>query len=121
MTQLETALTNILGYFPYYMRPPFLSYNQLVLDVMYELEYVVIYGDVNTKDWEYQSPELINTAKQFLIDGLDVGGTIIEAHDQEAYTNGELIDFMIATIQDRGLRSKDFLTQNPLSPSSILF
>jgi peptidoglycan/xylan/chitin deacetylase (PgdA/CDA1 family) len=105
MTQLETALTNILGYFPYYMRPPFLSVNAGALATLRELEYNVVIGDLNTEDWSYQSAAGIEVAKQKLVTGLDAGGTIIEAHDQEEWTHGVLIDFMIATIVQRGLTS----------------
>ncbi|KAF2273520.1 glycoside hydrolase/deacetylase [Westerdykella ornata] len=103
MTQLEEALVNILGYMPTYMRPPFLSYNQAVLDVMRDLQYVVIIGDLNTRDWAYQSATEIENAKQLFVTGLDQGFTIVEAHDQEEWTHGVLIDFMIQTVQQRGL------------------
>ncbi|KAF2794231.1 carbohydrate-binding module family 18 protein [Melanomma pulvis-pyrius CBS 109.77] len=105
MTMLEDALMNILGYFPYYMRPPFLSVNQQALSVLGDLEYNVVIGDLNTKDWDYQSQLGINTAKQLFVDGLNQGYTIVEAHDQEAWTHGELIDFMISTVQNRSIKT----------------
>lgn len=106
MTLLEDALVNILGYFPYYMRPPFLSVNAQALSVLGDLEYNVIIGDLNTKDWDYQTASGIQIAKQLFVDGLDKGYTIVEAHDQEPYSHGELIDFMIATVQNRSIKSK---------------
>ena len=106
MTLLEEALMNILGYFPYYMRPPFLSINQQALSVLGELEYNVIIGDLNTRDWEFQSASQIGIAKQLFVDGLDRGDTIVESHDQEAFTHGELIDFMISTVQNRSIKSQ---------------
>lgn len=106
MLLLEEALVNILGYFPYYMRPPFLSVNAVALQALKELQYHVIIGDLNTKDWQYQSESGIETAKKLFTDGLDLGRTIIEAHEQEEWTHGVLIDFMIQTIQARGLKSE---------------
>ncbi|KAH9203657.1 polysaccharide deacetylase [Leptodontidium sp. 2 PMI_412] len=103
MTQLEEALVNILGYFPYYMRPPFLAYNAQVLDTMRDLEYVVIIGDLNTKDWQYQSADLIVNAEQLFLNGLAAGGSIAEAHDPDYYTATDLIDFMIGTVQNRSI------------------
>ncbi|RII05573.1 carbohydrate-binding module family 18 protein [Alternaria sp. MG1] len=105
MTLLEEAMMNILGYFPYYMRPPFLSLNANALSVLKDLEYHVIIGDLNTKDWEYQSETGINTAKQLFIDGLDQGYTIVEAHDQEVWTHDELINYMISVVQSRGIKT----------------
>ncbi|KAL1798038.1 hypothetical protein ACET3X_004644 [Alternaria dauci] len=105
MVLLEEAMTNILGYFPYYMRPPFLSVNANALSVLKELEYHVIIGDLNTKDWEYQTETAIETAKKLFIDGLDMGRTIVEAHEQEVWTQGVLIDYMISVVQSRGLKT----------------
>ena len=115
MFLLEEALVNILGYFPYYMRPPFLSVNAVALQALKELQYHVIIGDLNTKDWQYQSESGIETAKKLFTDGLDIGRTIVEAHDQEDWTHGVLIDFMIQTIQARGLKSKGQI--NPMEIS----
>ena len=109
---LEEALVNILGYFPYYMRPPFLSVNQQALSVLAELEYNVVIGDLNTRDWDFQTETGIETAKQLFVAGLDQGNTIVEAHDQEAWTHDDLINFMISTIQTRGIKSKSILTPN---------
>jgi peptidoglycan/xylan/chitin deacetylase (PgdA/CDA1 family) len=114
MTQLEDALMNIVGFFPYYMRPPFLSINAQALDVLRQLEYNVVIGDLNTEDWNYQSASKINVAKQKFITGLDSGGTIIEAHDQEPYTHDVLMDFMIQTIVQRGLRSTSSRISHPI-------
>lgn len=106
MTLLEDAMMNILGYFPYYMRPPFLSVNANALQVLKELQYHVIIGDLNTKDWEYQSPSGIEQAKKLFTDGLDMGYTIVEAHEQEPYSHDILIDHMIKIVKDRGLKSE---------------
>lgn len=105
MTQLEDALKTILGYFPRYMRPPYLSVNSQALTTLGQLGYVVIYGDLNTKDYLYQTPDTIGTAKQRFVDGLNAGQSIVEAHDPLELTARDLVDFMIETIVSRGLRT----------------
>ena len=106
MTRLEDAMLDILGFFPYYMRPPLLSVNTQALRVLQELEYHVIIGDLNTKDWKYQAKETVGEAKQLFIQGLEKGYSIVEAHDQELWTQGELIDYMIGVVRERGVKSK---------------
>lgn len=106
MLLLEEAMVNILGYFPYYMRPPFLSVNANSLQVLKDLDYHVIIGDLNTKDWEYQTESGIEVAKKLFTDGLDMGYTIVESHDQEVWTHGVLIDYMIEVVRNRGLKSE---------------
>ncbi|KAL5418594.1 hypothetical protein PMIN04_007295 [Paraphaeosphaeria minitans] len=105
MILLEEAMVNILGYFPYYMRPPFLSVNAQALSVLKELRYHVIIGDLNTKDWEYQTQAGIEIAKKLFVDGLDLGHTIVESHEQEVWSHGVLIDYMIKIVKDRGLKT----------------
>ncbi|KAI4937304.1 uncharacterized protein J4E92_002034 [Alternaria infectoria] len=104
MIKLEDAMMDILGFFPYYMRPPLLSVNSQALSVLKELEYHVIIGDLNTKDWKYQAKDTVGEAKQLFVEGLEKGYSIVEAHDQELWTQGELIDYMIAVVQERGIR-----------------
>lgn len=118
MLLLEEAMVNILGYFPYYMRPPFLSVNAQALSVLKELEYHVIIGDLNTKDWEYQTQAGIEIAKKLFVDGLDMGYTIVESHEQEIWSQGVLIDYMIKIVKDRGLKSRS--SDPPLDHAHIL-
>ncbi|KAI4695854.1 uncharacterized protein J4E88_000024 [Alternaria novae-zelandiae] len=114
MTLLEDSMLDILGFFPYYMRPPLLSVNSQALDVLKELEYHVIIGDLNTKDWKYQAKDTVGEAKQLFVEGLEKGYSIVEAHDQEEWTQGELIDYMIGVVRERGIKSEPILT-HPLS------
>jgi len=88
------------------MRPPLLSVNSQALGVLKELEYHVIIGDLNTKDWKYQAKETVGEAKRLFVEGLERGYSIVEAHDQELWTQGELIDYMIAVVRERGIKSK---------------
>ncbi|KAH6876269.1 hypothetical protein BKA58DRAFT_419603, partial [Alternaria rosae] len=104
MTFLEDAMTNMLGFFPYYMRPPFLAANSQALGVLKELEYHVIISDLNTKDWKYQSADTIREAKEMFDQGLERGYSIVEAHDQAEWTQGELIDYMIKVVRKRSIK-----------------
>jgi peptidoglycan/xylan/chitin deacetylase (PgdA/CDA1 family) len=110
MTRLENAMMNILGFFPYYMRPPFLSVTSEALAVLQELEYHVIIGDLNTKDWKYQSADTIVEAKKLFDLGLERGYSIVEGHDQLEWTQGELIDHMIKVVKDTSIKSKAHLS-----------
>jgi len=116
MTLLEDAMTNMLGFFPYYMRPPFLAANSQALAVLKELEYHVIIGDLNTKDWKYQSADTIGEAKKLFDLGLERGYSIVEAHDQEEWTQGELIDYMIGVVRERGIKSESARPYPPYQP-----
>jgi peptidoglycan/xylan/chitin deacetylase (PgdA/CDA1 family) len=121
MTRLEDAMTNILGYFPYYMRPPFLSVNSQALAVLKDLEYHVIIGDLNTKDWKYQSESTIGEAKKLFDLGLEKGYSIVEAHDQIFWTQGELIDYMIKVVTEKSIKSKNPIPRSaPFFPSRSL-
>ncbi|KAH8653566.1 hypothetical protein BX600DRAFT_471181 [Xylariales sp. PMI_506] len=105
MTRLEDALVNILGYFPYYMRFPYLEYGTTALAIMAQLEYHVIDLDINTQDWLYNTVETEPTSEQQYTDGLNEGGTISLSHDPEPLTGMLLVDYMINEITSRGLQS----------------
>lgn len=98
MTQLEDALMTIMGKFPYYMRPPFLGRNASVLQTMADLEYVVIIGNLNTRDWAYQSETAIEQSKTLFVNGWTAGGSIAELHDPEPFTASVLVDFVLEYI-----------------------
>jgi peptidoglycan/xylan/chitin deacetylase (PgdA/CDA1 family) len=51
MTQLETALLDIIGKYPTYMRPPYLDIDAKTLTVLGTLGYSVIMNDLNPQDW----------------------------------------------------------------------
>ncbi|KAF7548498.1 hypothetical protein G7Z17_g7003 [Cylindrodendrum hubeiense] len=105
MTQLESAFLDILGYFPTYMRPPFFSYNDQVLQTVGSLGYHVIIADIDTLDWENDSPEAIGESIRLFTEDLDAGGSIALAHDVHEQTVLTLAPAMIAAIQERGLQA----------------
>src|SRR5690348_12045946 len=100
MTQLESALVDIVGSFPTYMRPPYFSTNDAVLQTMADLGYHVIQADIDTQDWANDSPDAIQTSVELFNQDLDAGGSIVLAHDVHAETANTLVPAMIAAIQD---------------------
>ena len=104
MRLLESALVQILGYYPTYMRPPYFSTNDLVLRTMGELGYHVVNADIDTLDWANNSEDGIQTSVQRFRDGLDAGGSISLSHDVQQWTANVLVQAMIDEVQNRGLR-----------------
>ena len=103
MTQLEDALLGILGYFPQYMRPPYFSYNDAVLSTLGGLGYHVIQADIDTLDWQYNSPSTIGTSATIYQNGLNAGGTISLSHDPLPDTVHTLVQQMINDIKAKGV------------------
>jgi peptidoglycan/xylan/chitin deacetylase (PgdA/CDA1 family) len=106
MTQLEEALVTILGYFPQYMRPPYFSTNAEVLQTLGGLGYHVIQADIDTLDYENDSPALIQNAYNNFVSGLDDGGSIELSHDVYQNTVETLVQEMIDQVRSQGLNRK---------------
>ena len=104
MNLLESALLQILGYYPTYMRPPYFSTNDLVLQTMGELGYHVVNAGIDTLDWANDSEGAIQTSVQRFIDGLNAGGSIELSHDVHQWTANVLVQAMIDEIKNRGLK-----------------
>lgn len=102
MTQLETALLGIIGRFPQYMRPPFFAVNDQVLSTMGTLGYHVINADVDTLDWQNNSPGAIQTAVNNFNAGLNAGGSISLSHDPLENTVATLAQAMIDSVKNSG-------------------
>lgn len=106
MTKLEDALKAILGYFPFYMRAPYLGYNTLALSTLGALKYVVVDSDINAQDWLYNTPATVSTANAQFLSGLNAGGGLTELHDVQQTTNSDVVPYIIALLQSRGLTCK---------------
>lgn len=104
MQLLESALRQIIGYYPTYMRSPYFSANGLVLSIMAELGYKVVHADIDTLDWANNSPSTIQNSVQRFRNGLDNGGSIALAHDVHETTARVLTQAMIDEVRARGLR-----------------
>ncbi|KAI9882009.1 MAG: hypothetical protein M1823_006267, partial [Watsoniomyces obsoletus] len=104
MTMLQTALTQILGNYPTYMRSPFFSANEVVVQTMADLGYHVIHSNIDTVDWNYQSESAIWTAVENFRSGLNAGGNLALAHDVHPWTANILVQQMVNEVRNRGLR-----------------
>lgn len=105
MTQLEDAFMQVLGFYPTYMRPPFLAFNGLVLSAMGDLGYHVISASIDTKDYENDHPDLIPRSFEKFRAELDAGGSIILSHDVHDQTVHTLTRAMLEEIRTRGLQT----------------
>jgi peptidoglycan/xylan/chitin deacetylase (PgdA/CDA1 family) len=110
MTQLEDAFMQVLGFYPAYMRPPFLAFNGVVLSAMGDLGYHVISASIDTKDYENDHPDLISHSFEKFRAELDAGGSIILSHDVHEQTVHTLTRAMLEEICARGLQSMCLLT-----------
>lgn len=106
----EMAFRNIFGWFPTYMRPPYLecSSGSGCQSLMSELGYHVISTNLDTKDWENDSPQLIQQSKDKYSAGVSDAASsnsyIVLAHDVHDQTVHNLTVYMIKTAQDRGYK-----------------
>ncbi|KAG9505220.1 hypothetical protein J7337_002186 [Fusarium musae] len=106
----EMAFRNLFGWIPTYMRAPYLECNAAsgCLDEMSELGYHVVDQNIDTKDYENDSPALIQISKDRYSAGIssnsDSNQYIVLAHDVHDQTVHNLTAFMIDTAQDRGYR-----------------
>ncbi|KAF9890892.1 hypothetical protein FE257_005468 [Aspergillus nanangensis] len=104
MFAFEESMEPITGQVPTYMRPPYLGTSADVVDVMNELGYHVVGADIDTKDYENDSPEMIWDSFKMFVAGLDAGGSIVLAHDIKEQTVVSLTRQMLVAIQERGLQ-----------------
>ncbi|KAF5975710.1 polysaccharide deacetylase family [Fusarium coicis] len=99
MTRLEAEFLKIVGKWPTYMRPPYFSYNANTLSVMKTLGYHVINADVDSLDWEYNTPAETNTALNLFKKGITNGGSIALFHDVHENTVRNLIPKVLDAVQ----------------------
>ncbi|GME62723.1 Chitin-binding type 1 [Neofusicoccum parvum] len=102
MVKNEMAIRNVLGYFPTYMRPPYNTCLRTAgcVDDLEALGYHIIKYNVDTKDYENLTPELIQNSKDIFSEALDGGNAsssnfIIGNHDIHPQTVTNLTQFII--------------------------
>lgn len=106
----EMAFRNLFGWIPTYMRAPYLECNtgSGCLEEMSDLGYHVVDQNVDTKDYENDSPQLIQNSKNRYSAGIssdsDSNQYIILAHDVHEQTVQNLTAYMIDTALNRGYR-----------------
>ncbi|PNH67393.1 hypothetical protein VD0001_g7828 [Verticillium dahliae] len=106
----EMAFRNLLGWFPTYFRAPFLECSSTsgCQSLMKTLGYHLLGVNVDTKDYMYDSPTLIQTAKDRFSQAVSQDptgkGYIVLAHDVHVQTVVNLTQYMIETSKARGYR-----------------
>lgn len=105
MATLENSFSNLLGFYPTYMRFPYLHTSPESLSAMADLGYRVIGASVDTKDYENDDPGLSWRSFEKFKAELSAGGTIVLAHDTHQTTAQVLIHNMLQEIERRGLKS----------------
>jgi peptidoglycan/xylan/chitin deacetylase (PgdA/CDA1 family) len=113
MIKNEMALRNIVGKFPTYMRPPYSSCTGQCETDMAALGYHVIYFDVDTDDYNQDSPTLIQHSKDWFYGNITQGGATAAGgakwldiqHDIHEQTANNLTEYMLKTIQTLGYKA----------------
>ncbi|KAJ4372865.1 hypothetical protein N0V83_003156 [Neocucurbitaria cava] len=110
MVKNEMAIRNILGKYPTYMRPPYSSCTGTCQSILSELGYVVTYFDLDTDDYDQQTPEHIQIAKDNFKNGIDTrnidpydGDRLSIAHDIHELTANNLTAYMLDYLYSQGL------------------
>ncbi|PFH63111.1 hypothetical protein XA68_17755 [Ophiocordyceps unilateralis] len=108
VTANEAYFRNIFGFFPTYIRPPYLECNQECLNFLGERGYHVISADVDTKDFEHDDPVGIEASRRLFSEGVSSNpagnGHIVLAHDIHANTVTNLARFMVEESHRLGYR-----------------
>lgn len=102
MTRLEQALVNIIGIKPAYMRPPYLETSGQVLPVLRQLGYKVITNDVDSGDWNNQSPA--QSQQRFQQAGARGNGHIPLMHETYSSTVNQLTPWLINWAKTNNLK-----------------
>ncbi|KAF4979734.1 hypothetical protein FZEAL_4091 [Fusarium zealandicum] len=105
MTRLEDNFIEIIGQYPVYMRPPYFSFNNPTLRVLGQLGYKVIHADIDTLDWQNNTPETTNLSLELFEAGLQNGGSIALMHDVHQNTVENLVPLIINSILGSNLRA----------------
>ncbi|KAI1813665.1 carbohydrate esterase family 4 protein [Poronia punctata] len=101
MERTEQAMVNIFGRKPAYVRPPFLETGGSFLQVMTEMNYSVINDDIDTGDWNGESPE--SSEGKFQQAGAGGNGHIPLMHEVYPGTATTLTNWLIQWAQSNGL------------------
>ncbi|KJZ76505.1 hypothetical protein HIM_04234 [Hirsutella minnesotensis 3608] len=108
ITNNEMAFLNIFGWFPTYLRPPYLECSGGCQEFLREWGYHIISTNVDTKDYENDDPALIENSKRKFSDAVSRGpsgnGYIVLAHDVHYQTVVTLAPYMIEESRNRGYR-----------------
>ncbi|KAF4439600.1 bifunctional xylanase deacetylase [Fusarium acutatum] len=106
----EIALSDMLGYFPTYMRPPYSASNTTTDAWLGELGYHITYFDLDTEGYLHDSPSLIDTSKEIwdnAVEGRDPKMTTwldIE-HDPVYQSVYNLTEYILKSLNRNGFKT----------------
>ncbi|KAL1607853.1 hypothetical protein SLS60_002791 [Paraconiothyrium brasiliense] len=111
MVHNEMAIRNIIQKFPTYMRPPYSSCDEAsgCWKDLQDLGYVVTYFDIDTDDYDNDSPDKIQNAKNnfnkyFQTDNVATDKFLSIEHDIHEQTAHNLTEYMLQIIQEKGYK-----------------
>jgi peptidoglycan/xylan/chitin deacetylase (PgdA/CDA1 family) len=108
--KLEMATRNILGKFPTYMRPPYSSCSTACRNFLASAGYHIIYFDLDTSDYLFTTPDLIQRSKDYITTNLTAKGDpkvddwLTIAHDIHPQTANNLTEFMLQSFTAKGFK-----------------
>lgn len=102
MEKLEQAMVNIFGKKPAYVRPPYLETGGQFLNVMRQMNYTVINNDIDTGDWNNQSPQ--SSQQKFQQAGAGGNGHIPLMHETYQGTVTTLTNWLINWAKTNNLK-----------------
>lgn len=117
MTNNEAAIRNIIGKYPTYMRPPYSSCTGSCPATMGDLGYHITYFDVDTDDYNQDTPATVQNAVNNYNKAVDTSPNtqdfLVIAHDIHQTTADTLVQAMLDTINKNGYKGM------PSPPSSF--
>ncbi|RYP15312.1 hypothetical protein DL765_005793 [Monosporascus sp. GIB2] len=102
LTRLENAYVNIFGKKPAYLRPPYLETSGSVMNVARQMNYVVVTNDIDSGDWNNQSPQ--QSQQRFIQAGAGGNGHIPLMHETYDSTVSVLVPWLINWAKQNNLR-----------------
>jgi len=105
MTQLEAAHMAIIGKSPNYMRPPYLSTNDLVISTIKGMGYLIIEVDIDTQDWAEGPIGDIDLSIQWWEGNYTAGGSLSLNHDPYQPTADTFLPAILAYLSSNKLQS----------------
>jgi peptidoglycan/xylan/chitin deacetylase (PgdA/CDA1 family) len=115
MTQLEVAHQAILGYFPTYMRPPYLSTNALAVTTLKGLGYKIAEVDIDTQDWAEDPIGQVQTSIAWYKGNQTAGGTMSLNHDPYQPTADTFIPAIISYLATKNLKCELYISSSSSS------
>lgn len=103
-------MRNIVGFFPTYMRPPYSSCNAACEATLSTLGYHIAFFDLDTDDYNNDSPLLIQNAKNNFGNVINpsnpaANSFLVISHDIHEQTAHNLTSYMLDTLRSKGYRA----------------